>query len=155
MRERAGRHGQRKGSAGFTLIELLIVVAIIGVLSAIATVALQNALDRAKQRGTMADMRTVAMALETYRVDADRYPANGLAMDQLGQILVPYQTSVLRMQDHWRHDYLYTYNGLESYSVESFGKDGVDGLEISYSTRFEFNRDLVISNGLFVASPES
>ena len=130
-------------------------MAIVGILAAIATVALQNAVDRAKQRGTMADMRSIAMALEAYSTDVGPYPAPGLTMDQLGQILIPYETSVLRTQDHWKHDYQYSYDGAKSYSVESFGKDGVDGSNISYGTRFEFDRDLILSNGLFVASPES
>ena len=155
MRNRKGKANAQPREAGFTLVELLIVIMIIGILAAIAIVALQNALDKAKQRGTMADMRTVSMALETYRTDMEGYPVNGLTMAQLAVILVPYETSALRTTDHWQHDYQYTYDGVDRYSVESFGKDGVDGPEISYATRFEFDRDLIISNGLFVASPEN
>ena len=150
------RPGARpKSERGFTLIELLMVVMILGVLAAIVIVQLQNALDRGKQRGSMADMRTVAMALETYRTDVDHYPTNGLTIDQLASVLIPYQTSVLHTQDHWLHDYGYSYDGLEAYSVESYGKDGIDGSEISHATRDQFDLDLVISNGLFTASPES
>jgi general secretion pathway protein G len=142
-------------SGGFTLVELLIVIAIIGILAAMAIVALQNALDRAKQRGTMADMRTIAMALETYRTDVDHYPISGSTMYVLSTVLIPYETSVLKTEDHWRHSYQYTSDSFDRYSVEAFGKDGIDGPEINYATRFEFDRDLIISNGLFVASPEN
>lgn len=141
--------------SGFTLIELLVVVMIIGVLAAIAIVQLQHALDRAKQRGTMADMRTLSMALETYRTDVDHYPSGGISVNQLAVVLVPYQASVVHTQDHWLHDFNYAYDGLESYSVQSFGKDGLDGGNIAYATRNQFDLDLIISNGLFTASPES
>ena len=54
---------------GFTLIELLIVVAIIGIIAAIVIPNLLNAVDRSKQKRTMADMRSVGTACESYSVD--------------------------------------------------------------------------------------
>lgn len=62
---------------GFTLIELLIVVAILSVLCAIATPNFMEAQTRAKVSRTRADIKTLATALETYRVDNSKYPAVG------------------------------------------------------------------------------
>jgi type II secretion system protein G len=58
----------------FTLIELLIVVAIIAILAAIAVPNFLEAQVRAKVARSQADLRTLATALESYRVDANRYP---------------------------------------------------------------------------------
>jgi type II secretion system protein G len=57
----------------FTLIELLIVVAIIAILAAIAVPNFLEAQTRAKVSAAKADMRTLATALEAYRIDNNKY----------------------------------------------------------------------------------
>lgn len=59
---------------GFTLIELLIVVAIIGILAAIAVPNFLNAMVRAKVARAEADIRNMTTALETYKLDNNAYP---------------------------------------------------------------------------------
>ncbi|HPO07523.1 MAG TPA: prepilin-type N-terminal cleavage/methylation domain-containing protein [bacterium] len=59
---------------GFTLIELLIVVAIIGILAAIAVPNFMNARVRAFVARTEADLRSLATAMESYRLDNNMYP---------------------------------------------------------------------------------
>ncbi len=74
--ERRCMHTMRikRNQGGFTLIELLIVVAIIGIIAAIGIPNLLNAVDRAKQKRTMADIRAIGTAVESYAVDANNYP---------------------------------------------------------------------------------
>jgi general secretion pathway protein G len=61
-------------SRGFTLIELLVVVAIIAILAAIAVPNFLQAQTRAKTSRAMADMRSLATALEAYAADWNRCP---------------------------------------------------------------------------------
>ncbi|HPA48031.1 MAG TPA: prepilin-type N-terminal cleavage/methylation domain-containing protein [bacterium] len=58
----------------FTLIELLIVVAIIGVLAAIAVPNFLNAQTRAKVARVNGDLTALSTALESYNVDSGKYP---------------------------------------------------------------------------------
>ncbi|MBD3265102.1 prepilin-type N-terminal cleavage/methylation domain-containing protein [bacterium] len=66
-------HRQNKG---FTLIELLIVVAIIGILAAIAVPNFLNAQIRAKVAKVLTDIDTIGKSQEMYRVDWNTYTEN-------------------------------------------------------------------------------
>jgi len=59
---------------GFTLIELLIVIAIIAILALIAIPNFLEAQTRAKVARSMADMRSIAAAVEAYAIDYNKTP---------------------------------------------------------------------------------
>lgn len=59
---------------GFTLIELLIVVAIIGILAAIAVPNFLNAQMRAKLVRVKADFRSIDTAMKSYQMDNNAFP---------------------------------------------------------------------------------
>lgn len=59
---------------GFTLIELLIVVAIIGILAAIAVPNFLNAQIRAQVGRVFADLKNLSIACESYYLDNNSYP---------------------------------------------------------------------------------
>lgn len=63
--------------SAFTLIELLIVVAIIGILAAIAVPNFLQAQTRARLARVQGDFRSTRTALESYRVDNNTYPCDG------------------------------------------------------------------------------
>src|SRR4051812_29977713 len=104
-----------KTSKGFTLVELLIVVAIIGIIAAIAVPNLLLAIQRSKQRRTMADMRSITIAWEARNSDVGRYNAAGgidgidvtISIDDLNEGLQPTYIARLPVQDAWGHDFAF------------------------------------------------
>ncbi len=81
---------KKNRSQGFTLIELLIVVAIIGILAAIAIPNFLQAQVRAKVSRTQADLRNLANAIELYRQDNNSYPLMGLIDQNVGLAVDPW-----------------------------------------------------------------
>ncbi|MEW6235697.1 MAG: prepilin-type N-terminal cleavage/methylation domain-containing protein [Candidatus Omnitrophota bacterium] len=63
-----------RASKGFTLIELLIVVAIIGILAAIAVPNFLNAQTKAKVTRAHSDLKALGTAIEMYGIDRNTYP---------------------------------------------------------------------------------
>ena len=64
----------KKNEKGFTLIELLIVVAIIGILAAIAIPQFASYRQKAFDSAAQSDLRTMKTDLEGYYTEWFRYP---------------------------------------------------------------------------------
>ena len=59
---------------GFTLIELLVVISIIGILSTLAVVSLNDARAKARDAKRISDIKQVQTALELFLADRNGYP---------------------------------------------------------------------------------
>jgi general secretion pathway protein G len=143
---------------GFTLIELLIVVAIIGIIAAIAIPNLLNAINRGRQRRSMADIRSIGTALEAYSVDFNYYPKVSLtdvAVTNLQTYLEPTYIKKLPKTDGWNRDIMVIndVNGT-SYTLYSRGKDGNKDGSWTQGAKTDFNNDIVFADGQFYQWPE-
>lgn len=138
--------GDRSGStAGFSIMELLVVLMLLSVLGMLAASQLIRAFDRSRQRATLADMRSIGLASEAYRVDHGTY-ADALAD------LEPYHTQVVPPVDRW--GFAWGYSGGDDYTLTSYGTDGVEGPAPPDPWFDEpFEPDLVLRTGVFVQTP--
>jgi prepilin-type N-terminal cleavage/methylation domain-containing protein len=75
---RSMKKSMRKSTKGFTLIELMIVVAIIGILAAIAIPKFADLVTKSKESATKGQLGTVRSAVSIYYSDTEgMFPSNG------------------------------------------------------------------------------
>ena len=141
----------KRDSKGFTLIELLIVVAIIGIIAAIAIPNLLNAIDRGKQKRTMADMRSIGTAVESYAVDNNVYPVAATAAVLKG-LVEPIYIKTMPTADGWSNNFQVD-SITTQYTIYSFGKDGAGNTCTAGTTQL-FNDEICFINGQFLRYPQ-
>ena len=121
----------------FTLIEMMVVVMIIGMLAALVGVNVMERFERAKRKAAAAQIYNFMTALDSFRLDNNRYPNTEQGLEALvsGTQDAKHfpKEGYLRTipLDPWDNEYVYFSPGLngEPYSVESYGVDGIDGGE--------------------------
>jgi prepilin-type N-terminal cleavage/methylation domain-containing protein len=166
---------------GFTLIELLIVIAIIGIIAALLVPNFIDALQKAKQKRTVADERNWGVAAMSWLTDQVGAAAAGAASTvDLGawtgtantQALVQAQLSPTYIQkvpelDGWKHPYAYRLAtgpdvlGERVALVMSAGRNGTDtapdvtgSVSVGNFEPTDYDQDIIWADGYFVRWPE-
>lgn len=133
-------------TAGFTLIEVLVVVVIIGILGAIIVPNLLGRPDQARVTAAESDIRSLANALDIYRLDNFQYPSTDQGLEALESKPTGFpepknynpEGYIKKLPtDPWGSPYVYERNeqGFALYSLGADGQEGGEGLNADI--RFE------------------
>lgn len=155
---------------GFTLIETLIVIAILGLLMAIGIPMWINSVNRAKQTGTLSNMRSIASAWEARAADYRSYsaagstftmPATPLTGTDVQALLQPTYIRGLPLLDGWNHPFDFATDavtGATQYAIRSYGRDGQPDSKnqktYTIGTTKKFDCDIIYASGAFIVYPE-
>jgi type II secretory pathway pseudopilin PulG len=130
-------------------VAALWVVVVVGIIAAIAIPNLLNAIDRGKQKRTMADLRSMGAAIEAYSTEHGAYPV-APDLETLCAQLQPACAGGLP-RDGWGHPLRASSDGT-SYELISPGKDGV--FQGCREKRIErFDDDVCFADGEFTQAP--
>lgn len=145
---------------------LLVGVAFAGIIAAILIPNFLDALQKAKQKRTVADMRTLATAIEAYRTDEGEVPPAD-SVGALAGYLVPTYIEGVPETDGWQRPIRYVcwsedpaVAGCTTYRLVSGGRDGVlehEEVEAYGEAPFtptDYDRDLVVADGYFLRYPQ-
>ncbi len=160
--------GNMRSKRGFTILEALIVVAIVGILAAMAIANYLNAAQRTRQKRTMADIRSIGVAWEARAVDVRQYnatgftmPATALTYPELTTLLSPTYMRNIPNIDGWGNALQFAVDQpiggtpAANYAIRSPGRDGrYSGSSYTAGPTTSFDCDIVYSGGAFVVWPE-
>jgi general secretion pathway protein G len=123
---------EQAARAGFTLIEILLVVAIIGILAALAAPKLTGKAKAAKITAAKVDIDSIGTALDMYELDNGQFPPSLQALVSNPGGKDSWNGPYLKKgmpKDPWKNDYIYRTPGTKDpngYDLKSMGPDGME-----------------------------
>jgi type II secretory pathway pseudopilin PulG len=157
----------RRREAGFSIIELLIIGAIIAILCAISIYSYMNALNRAKQKKTVNDIRVIAQAWEarasdvsSYQVAGYTFPDDAIDYATLSEALKPTYLRDMPRLDGWLRPLQFAIepagpgSPVGGYAIRSAGRNGQFETEYEQGTTNDPDCDIVWATGGFVVFPD-
>ena len=117
---------------GFSLIELIVVVLILGILAAAASLKLFDYLGKSKITQAKTDIQTLSKAVELFRMDRNRFPEelNELIQQETSNQNETSKAYIKKLvKDPWGNDYVYIPDEDGNFEIVSYGRDGAEGGE--------------------------
>lgn len=166
----ASRAAEKTGSSKMVWVLvgvgcLVFAIASMGIIAAILIPNFLDALQKAKQKRTVADLRAVNTAIISYATDHEKLP-EGRTYEQVVAELVPEYLPSLMTVDGWKRPFRYecwsqvgVAPGCDTYRIASPGRDGVfehESLaeyEHEVFPRQDYDRDLVVGDGVAIQYP--
>ncbi|MGB8952637.1 MAG: prepilin-type N-terminal cleavage/methylation domain-containing protein [Candidatus Aminicenantales bacterium] len=168
---------------GFTLIEVLIVIAVIGILVSIVLPIFKESMQKARQKGTMYDIHSLAKSITLYLSDVGVAPTNPEGAitpgNQFLRDLAPFHIKAIPINDQWGNA-LRVWTGTavsgefgieigdvgdDDYLIQSLGSDGLDEGFIydrenpqdfyPLNSILDFRKDLIQWNGQWIHAPRA
>lgn len=130
---------KNKRTKGFTLVELMAVLLIVALLAGVAVKNFMGTTEKAKVTATKAKLNEMHEAVQMFKLDTGRYPAEETGLIELIEMPTDvdgwteggYLKGTTVPTDAWKNDFVYMLNpeSGKPFVIISYGADGKEGGE--------------------------
>lgn len=135
----ARKERKKRIKYGFTMVELMAMLIIIGLLATLVVTKVASKIDQARSTTTKANLKSLAAAVNQFRMDTTRFPTEdeGLLalIEQPSDVEIwetgGYLETTEIPKDGWGHEFIYEWlpESGKQFAIRSMGPDGEEGTE--------------------------